>query len=75
MTGLEAKRRFAGRIPKRRLGTTGGRRLGTTRLWRGLRDGSPLPGSCGGGAFRSGMQSPTGAETGAGAGRGALAGG
>ena len=31
-----AKRRFAGRIPKRRLGTTGRRRLGTTREGRGL---------------------------------------
>ena len=43
----EAKQRFARRIPKRRLGTTGG--------------GTPLLGSCGGGSFRSGMQSPTGA--------------
>ena len=28
---------------------------------RGLGDWTPLPCSCGGGAFRSGMQSPTGA--------------
>ena len=49
LTMQGAKRHFAGRIPKRRLGTTG-----LTR--------TPLPCSCGGGSFRSGVQPPTGSD-------------